>query len=132
LEKLSSGTESLSLLAGGDGMHVIESWENSTCLERVNLTPFLRMRQDGANKIQQALHEELEDDPDLTFLDAGLRVITKHAGVVLNDAIGRGPLFTAYKPAPVVYGTPAAPPAQRRLGLGPSLGTPHPDDRKVV
>lgn len=130
LGALSNGTETLSLLRGGDGMNRMAYWRDGQCLEDFEPGAADRLPR-GERHFWDLVHSAGQTAPHRPGLLLALRAITCHTGVSLGTDTVEGPLLTAYladedrTPDPAPRHRPAAP-GNGTSGLGRLLGAVQP------
>ncbi|GGU62710.1 DUF6461 domain-containing protein [Streptomyces daghestanicus] len=95
LAALSRGTQTLSVLRGGDGTNRLAHWRDGQCREAFELGTAGRKPQ-GNHYFWDLVHAAGQTTPRATGLLLALRAITHHTGVVLSKKTLRGPLLTAH------------------------------------
>ncbi|MFK4272571.1 DUF6461 domain-containing protein [Streptomyces milbemycinicus] len=130
LGALSQGTETLSLLRGGDGMNRLAHWCDGQCREAFEPGATDRMPQ-GARHFWDLAHDYSQAAPGHAGLLHALKAITHHTGISLDTATITGPLLTTHladqdrTPDPVPHARPSAP-RNRASSMGRALGTARP------
>ncbi|GAB2974751.1 hypothetical protein GCM10023080_044160 [Streptomyces pseudoechinosporeus] len=133
LRALSQGTETVSLLQGGDGMNLLSHWHDGQCRERFEpgATDWIPQ---GTGPFWDLVRSRHQAHPGRPGLLLALEVITQHTGVYLDRTTITGPLLTAYladedrTPDPVPS-LPPTPPKQGSTSLGRYLGSVRPTPR---
>ncbi|MFH8886733.1 DUF6461 domain-containing protein [Streptomyces californicus] len=129
LAVLSRGTQTLSLLRGGDGTNRLAHWRDGQCREAFELGTASRKPQ-GNHYFWDLVHAASQTTPWATGLLLALRAITHHSGVVLSKETIQGPLLTAHladedrAPDPAPRHRPV--PNINTSALGRALGTVRP------
>ncbi|GAB3003283.1 hypothetical protein GCM10023080_081280 [Streptomyces pseudoechinosporeus] len=140
LSALSQGTESLSVLRGGDGMNRFAHWRDGQCTEQFE-PGFTHTKPDPPHlwwdTVQERLDASGEDYPGPVPV---LEAVAHRTGAVLDTATLDGSLLTlrledgSRTPDPPLRPHPAAPrPPGRRLGrLAPPGTSPPPATRRAL
>lgn len=125
LSRLSQGTETLSLLKGGDGMNLLAVWRDGQREEVFEPGAFGRRPQKD-HKLWDLVQHSITGQPRIV---AALQAIACYTGVLLDDAKIAGPLLTVCladaNRIPDPTPQPARPslPKDSNRSLGRSLGS---------
>ncbi|MEU9576407.1 DUF6461 domain-containing protein [Streptomyces chilikensis] len=94
LSALSQGTETFSVLRGGDGMNGFAHWRDGRCTEQFE-PGFTYTRPDPPHPWWDAVQERLDaSNEEYPGLAPVLEAVAHHTGAVLDTGTLRGPLLT--------------------------------------
>lgn len=138
--RLSAGTETLELFAGGNGLVTFTYLRDQRKIEFFEPGSPHTVRGDGPHRFSHPVQEVLDAaTAPVTPAHAALQVIGQYIGAGLDGATLEGPLLTAFladTDREMLPPTPGHPlPAELRASLGPGLGpltpSPHPAAEKA-
>jgi hypothetical protein len=123
---LSEGTETLSILRGGDGMNTFAHWRDKQCVERFEPgMPYTKPQ--PPHPWWDLLHDRLDAfPPQRSRLVPALEIVAAYVGAPLDSRTVDGPLLTAHLSAQRTH-SPSHPHTTNRPPPGRLLRSPRPN-----